>query len=195
MATPTTIEAIRNLPVTQYSDLRSNLVSGDLIFCSGNYFVSNVTRCMTHSPWSHVGIIFCCPTTGRVLLLESVENSGVRFAPLSKYTNDYDNGEPYFGEIVIARSSFVTTELAPKIVSFGMDLLTKPYDFIEMAKILSRIIFGIGRKEQNRAYICSELTYECFKHVGKEFDYNPQGFISPNDIWLDDSVSLIARVQ
>ena len=50
---------------------------------------------MTDSPWSHVGVVFWLKSIQRVLLLESVESIGVRFAPLSKYLSDYKKGKPY----------------------------------------------------------------------------------------------------
>lgn len=182
------------LPIENYSDFRSKLVSGDLLFASGEYFFSKVTQRVTHSPWSHVGIIFRFDDLDRVLLLESVEDSGVRFAPLSKYLHDYHNGQPYLGRIVVARSNYVTPAIAKQLAEFGMDQLTHPYDLVEMAKILGRVFLGIGRKERNREYICSELVYECFRYANKTIAYNPQGFISPEDVWVDDSLSLIGRL-
>lgn len=195
MAQHIDLSDLESLPIQQYSELRPDLRSGDLFFASGDYFFSKVTQRVTHSPWSHVGIIFRFQEMDRVLLLESVEDSGVRFAPLSKYLDSYHNNQPYLGRIVLARSSFVTPEVANKLAGFGMDTLTQPYDLIEMAKILSRVFFGIGRKERNQSYICSELVYECFFNAGKEFAYNHDGFISPEDIWVDPSISLIGRIQ
>lgn len=185
---------IKALPVLKYPDIRTQLKSGDLLFTSGDYLVSRAIRKMTNSPWSHVGIVFRIPSVDRVLLLESVEDMGVRFAPLSKYIRDYENGKPYKGRAVFARCSDVTSNTVNTLSSFGIDELTQPYDKDEIAKILARISLGIGRKERDREYICSELVYECFAHAGKEFPYNTKGFISPEDIWLDNKLSLMGRV-
>jgi hypothetical protein len=38
------------------------------------------------------------------------------------------------------------------------------------------------------------LVYECFRQAGYEFAY-ADDFVSPEDIWRDPSVSLLARVQ
>ena len=103
MAAPLGVRQIESLPVLAYRELRPKLKSGDLLFTSGDYLASQLIRKFTESPWSHVGIVFRVDAIDRVLLLESVEDMGVRFAPLSKYLSDYEGGKPYRGRIVVAR--------------------------------------------------------------------------------------------
>ena len=181
-------------PVKSYTALRPQLRSGDLFFCSGRYLVSRAIQKMTGSPWSHVGIIIRVEKIDRVLLLESVEDMGVRFAPLSKYLDDYDDARPYRGEMVVARVSALKQGDVPKVAEFGVDELTRPYDKDEIAKIVARIALGLGRSERDREYICSELVFECFAHAGLGFVYNPKGFISPEDVWIDSQVQPLGRI-
>ncbi|HLD24222.1 MAG TPA: YiiX/YebB-like N1pC/P60 family cysteine hydrolase [Sulfuricurvum sp.] len=185
---------IDSFPILTYSDLRSTLKSGDLLFTSGKYLISSAIQKMTQSPWSHVGIVFRLDSIDRILLLESVEDMGVRFAPLSKYLNDYENAKPYKGRVVLARCNNVTPETVTHLSTFGIDELTQPYDKDEIAKIMARIALGRGKKSRDREYICSELVYECFSRAGIEFTFNKKGFISPEDIWTDKQVSLIGRI-
>lgn len=185
---------IKALPVLQYPAVRSELKSGDLLFASGDYLVSKAIQKVTDSPWSHVGIVFRLDAIDRILLLESVEDMGVRFAPLSKYLNDYENGKAYKGRVALARCNDVNSEMVEDLSAFGIDELTQPYDNDEIAKILARITLGIGKKERDREYICSELVQECFLHAGKEFANNSKGFISPEDIWMDADISLVGRI-
>lgn len=138
--------------------------------------------------------MFRLDSIDRILLLESVEDMGVRFAPLSKYLDDYEDGKSYKGRVVLARCKDVNSATVEGIATFGIDELTQPYDKDEIAKILARITLGIGKKEKDREYICSELVHECFSRAGKEFAFNPKGFISPEDIWLDAKVSLVGRI-
>lgn len=194
MATPMENKELKALPVLPYPNVRTSLKSGDLLFTSGDYLISKAIQKMTNSPWSHVGIVFRLDFIDRVLLLESVEDMGVRFAPLSKYLNDYEDGKPYKGRAVLARCKDVTPETVKSLSAFGIDELTQPYDKDEIAKIMARITLGMGKKKRDREYICSELVYECFAHAGKEFAFNPKGFISPEDIWIDEKLSLIARI-
>ncbi len=182
--------------VKNYADVRANLRSGDLFFCSGNYLVSRAIRHFTDSPWSHVGIILVVKEIDRVLLLESVEDMGVRMAPVSKYLTDYEDGEPYDGMLVFARTTAATPQAINAVAQFGCDELTRPYDKEEIGRIMARIALRIGREREanNRTYICSELVYECFKQAGYQFSH-ADDYVSPEDVWRDDSVSLLARVQ
>jgi hypothetical protein len=187
-------KAIEALPVTPYPDIRTKLKSGDLLFTSGNYLVSKAIQKVTDSPWSHVGIVFRLDSIDRLLLLESVEDMGVRFAPLSKYILDYEHGKPYKGRAVLARCQATNASIVPEIAKFGIDELTRPYDRDEIGKILARVILGKGKIERDREYICSELVYECFLKAGIEFKYDKKGFISPENVWRDDKVSLVGRI-
>jgi hypothetical protein len=192
-----TVAQVRALPKTSYDEVRPRLRSGDLLFTSGDYALSRLIQVGTNSAWSHVGIIIRIKEINRVLLLESVEDMGVRFAPLSKYLEDYD-GEPYRGRIVIARmKGLVVRSLIPG-AQFGVDMLTRPYDKEEIARITARIglgALGIRQKPaKNGTYICSELVYECLKRAGKTIAYNSSGFISPEDVWRDDAIKFLFRI-
>ena len=194
MANSISKEELEDLEVTNYNDIRDTLESGDLLFASGNYWVSKAIRKVTESPWSHVGIIFNVRSLDRVLLLESVEDMGVRFAPLSKYIKDYDGGKPYRGEVVVARAGGINTDIMNDLARHGIDELTMPYDKDEVAKILARVAMGRGKWKKDREYICSELVYECFDRAGKTFELDKRGFISPENIWQDSSVEFLHRV-
>lgn len=194
MATRIESKEIKALPVISYQDIRAKLKSGDLFFTSGDYLVSRAIQKVTDSPWSHVGIVFRLDSIDRMLLLESVEDMGVRFAPLSKYLSDYENGKPYKGRAILARCKDIDAHIVEGLAKFGIDELTRPYDKDETAKILARVTLGIGKKERDKEYICSELVYECFSNAGREFEYDERGFISPENIWLDEKVSLVGRI-
>lgn len=187
--------AVAALPVTEYPVLRASIRTGDLLFASGDYLVSQAIQKVTKSPWSHIGIIFKIEEIDRVLLLESVEDMGVRFVPLSKYTDDYENGAPYKGRLVVARiNDFAPSEIAP-LARFGIDELTRPYDKDEVSKIIARIALRIGKLERDREYICSELVYECFLKAERSFAYNENKFISPEEIWRDSKVAFLGRFR
>ncbi|MFS9416867.1 MULTISPECIES: YiiX/YebB-like N1pC/P60 family cysteine hydrolase [Citrobacter] len=186
---------VKAMKVVNYATLRETLKSGDLFFASGDYLVSKAIEKVTDSPWSHVGIVFVLPQIDRVLLLESVEDMGVRLAPLSKYLSDYDDiGKPYKGRVVLARYDTLAKSAVEQIAAFGLNELTRPYDKEEIARILARIALGKGKAKKDREYICSELVYACFNNAGVNIAYNPKGFISPEDVWQDTHISLINRI-
>ena len=146
MAHPIIKPEIRRMPLLPYTTLRDDLRSGDLIFCSGSYVFSGLIQRFTGSVWSHVGIIYRDEHLGRVFILESETGIGVRLVPLSKYLLDYHGRRrPYRGEIVIGRvDPNLDTEQVRKAVSYGMDLLTRPYDNGEILRIAARIAFRVG---------------------------------------------------
>jgi hypothetical protein len=184
------------MPITAYEDIRDQIPHGALLFAAGTYAISELIQRFTQSPWSHVGIIFSANNLQRVLLLESVEDMGVRFAPVSKYLDDYEDGQPYRGNLVIAQAEDVDQTLERQVASFGIDQLTKPYDKEEIAEIAVRIALKAGRKaDSGRKYICSELVQACFASAGYVFPTDDGGFISPEDIWTDPRVEVRWRIQ
>ena len=186
---------IKRLPVLAYDGLRDVLRSGDLVFCSGSYVFSGFIQRFTGSVWSHVGIIYRDEALGRVFILESETGIGVRLAPLSKYLRDYHGRRrPYRGQVVIGRlEPGLQPEQAQRAVSYGMDLLTRPYDNWEIIRIAMRILFRVGRRTRDRKYICSELVDECFRAAGIRFT-RPDNYISPDDIWRNANVGVQGRV-
>ena len=190
------VKAIAALPVLAYDQVRDQLQTGDLVFCSGTYLFSKSIRWFTKSVWSHVGIIYRDDNLRRIFILESEIAIGVRLVPLSKYLRDYHGRKkPYQGRIVIGRIvPAADGEKVKKAISFGMDELTRPYDNWEIMRIAMRILFRRGRKNRDRRYICSELVYEAFRKADIAFRFN-RNSISPDDIWKDARVEMQFRIM
>lgn len=182
------------LPVTDYRQIRSQLRSGDLIFCSGEYLFSKAIRCITNSCWSHVGIVFQLGSIERVLLLESVEDVGVRFAPLSKYLSDYQGGRPYEGRIAIARIDGLAADQLKNLAKSGLDLLTQPWGWAVAVYILFRLFFNRLRRPEARSFLCSELVSHGFAAAGIAFRAGKKRYVSPGDIWEDARVHMLWRI-
>ncbi len=195
MADPIIKRDIKRLAVRRYEAVRDELRSGDLVFCSGSYVFSGLIQRFTCSVWSHVGIVYRDDQLQRLFILESETGIGVRLVPISKYLRDYHGRRrPYRGQIVIGRvEPAPADEQARQAVSFGMDLLTKPYDNFEILRIAARIAFRVGRRTQDRKFICSELVDECYRAAGVRFARR-DNYISPEDIWRDPGVRVLARV-
>jgi cell wall-associated NlpC family hydrolase len=196
MADPLEKRDIARLPVRSYDSVRGELRSGDLVFCSGSYVFSGLIQRFTKSVWSHVGIVYRDDHLQRLFILESETGIGVRLVPISKYLRDYHGRRrPYRGQIVIGRvNPEPGDEPVRRAVSFGMDLLTKPYDNFEILRIAARIAFRVGRRTQDRKFICSELVDECYRAAGVKFKRR-DNYISPDDIWRDPGVTMLARVH
>lgn len=195
MAEPITKTQIRQRPLVPYEQLRGELRTGDLMFCSGSYLFSRAIQRFTRSVWSHVGIVYKDDALQRLFVLESETGIGVRLAPVSKYLRDYHGRRrPYRGEIMVARvQPEVDRDRVHKAISFGMDELTKPYDNSEILRIMLRILFRVSRRTRDRKYICSELVFECFRQAGVSFRLADR-FVSPDDIWRDAQVVPLQRI-
>ncbi len=176
-------------PIISYSDIRNNLKTGQLVFCSGKYMFSGIIQTLTSSVWSHVGIIYKDETLDRVLLLEAEPYVGIRLIPLSNYLKDYKGRKkPYKGHLFIADFiEPIAQENLNRAISFGLDELTRPYDNREILRILFRILFKVGKKEKNRNYICSELVRDAFAKGDISFPMK-DSYISPINIWCDKRV-------
>jgi hypothetical protein len=185
---------VERLPVTPYAEIRPMLESGDLLFAAGRSVVARAIQAATRSLWSHVGIIFHAGSVDRKLLLESVEDAGVRMAPLTRYLHDYEHGKPYDGVVVLARFQILNREMVIRLGQYGTDLLTQPYSCEEIGQVIARIGLGMAREPGDRAYISSELVHYCFDRAGYHFDFDPGRFVAPADIWVDRNVTLLARI-
>jgi hypothetical protein len=195
MAEPLTKKQLKELPIIPYDKVRDYLRTGFIFFSSGSYAFSGIIQKLTKSVWSHVAIVYKDEELGRVLILEAEPNVGIRLIPLSKYLKDYKGTKrPYKGQVVLAKLNFdLEKDKLGKAISFGLDELTRPYDNWEIIRIMTRILFRIGKKEKNRNYICSELVRDCFSKAGIVFKLNDT-YISPQEIWKDVRVEMKYRV-
>ena len=154
-----------------YLQIRDSIQTGDIFFASGNYPISRIIEHFSDSMFSHVGFVFTW--NERVLLLESVEDDGVRMVPLSHYLSDYENsGEPYNGRLFLGRYN----------------------DKDEISKIIARITIGLGKHGDNDAYICSEFVDICFREIGIVFPRDSRGFIFPEHIAADTNVQPLYEI-
>jgi hypothetical protein len=186
---------LENLAVEDYvHTLRPQLRTGDLLFASGNYQFSRTIQKVTQSLWSHVGMIVLMH--GRVLLLESNELVGVRLIPLSRYLNDFEDGKPYDGCVVLARRNDMDEQTAMQAVRAGVDELTRPYNHTEIMNIVYRVATDQIREhtEHPHTYICSELVHYCLAQANLPVQVDVRGFISPHNLWNQPEVALLGRV-
>ena len=195
MAESITKKQIKELPVIPYEKIREQLKTGHIFFSSGSYTFSGIIQRLTKSSWSHVAIVYKDEELGRVLILEAEPKIGIRLIPLSKYLRDYKGTKrAYKGQVVLAQLNFeLEHDKLNKAISFGLDELTRPYDNWEIIRIMTRILFRIGKKEKNKNYICSELVRDAFAKAGVVFRLNDT-YISPQEIWKDIRVQMKYRV-
>ncbi|WP_223594016.1 YiiX/YebB-like N1pC/P60 family cysteine hydrolase [Neobacillus bataviensis] len=187
---------VKQLP---YQLARQEIRTGDLLFCSGRHIVSELIKKVSDSMFSHVALL--CYWNDRVVVLESVENDGVRAVPLSHYLYNYENSnKKYKGELYLARHEEVGNphfDLGKinKMLGNAVDLLNYNYDKDEIARIVARVGLGIGKHKDDKAFICSEFVDVCFKQMDIVFGRDPMGFIFPEHIAADAKVRPLFEIQ
>ncbi|MEC2198088.1 YiiX/YebB-like N1pC/P60 family cysteine hydrolase [Bacillus subtilis] len=190
-------DKFESIKIIKYRDLNNDLKNGDLLLCSGEYLVSKLIKQVSNSQFSHVG--FIVKWKGLSLLIESVEDDGVRIVPLEHYLNNYENtNKGYNGKLYIARHKQLNNdnvEKQNKIIVKGLSLLNKNYDKSEIAQIVARIGLGLGKHKNNEEFICSEFVDVCFKEADICFSSDEKGFIFPEHIAADPNVIPIAQLE
>lgn len=178
----------------RYEAVRQDIRSGDLLLAAGNYPISRMIEHFSDSMFSHVGFLFTW--NSRVLVLESVEDDGVRAVPLSQYVLDYEgSGAPYNGRLFLGRHNMaLDVDKLNLMLGKAADTLNKKYDKEEIARILARVTIGLGRHSDNDAYICSEFVDVCFQAIGVSFPRNEKGFIFPEHIAADVNVMPLCEI-
>ena len=197
----TTAEFLAMTP-QPYSGVRDQLMTGDILLFSSVGGFSMVIEDATDSLWSHAALIWRVGEAGldRVLILESIENVGIRAVAASSRLNGTPAApQPYGGHLLVARHSALPQPLPPEkavdMTRFGIDHLGYPYSPEELVKIASRITLGIlgislpGELEPTTAYICSEFVAKCFDAVGIDLAPDRRGFMAPADIAADPNVA------
>ncbi len=182
------------LKKVHYPDVRNDMLTGDIFLASGNHAISKMIEHFSDSMFSHVGFVF--KWNARVLILESVEDDGVRAVPMSHYLGDFENsGKPYDGRLFLARHrAELDADKLNQMLGKAADSLNKRYDKDEIAQILARVTIGLGRHSDNDAYICSEFVDICFREIGIDFPRDSRGFIFPEHIAADENVSALFEI-
>ncbi|MCC2625106.1 MAG: hypothetical protein K0R14_979 [Burkholderiales bacterium] len=197
------IDKFPELTPCNYAAIRSQIRSGDILLASGSAVFSKLIQQATNSIWSHVAFILRLDAIDRIMVLESVESIGVRTVPLSSYLKDYNGtGQAYPGKLLIARhDSFAGVDIT-KLSQTAVDLLGYPYASEDIAKIAAKIEmgkFGIDNKQpliqSDKAFICSEYVYTCYKSVGITIGYDQGGYIAPADYAKDQHINPVCMLN
>lgn len=187
---PMTPEELAALTVTPYGQIRHKLRTGDVVFCSGRYVFSRLIARATGSPITHAGIVLVVPELGRVLVLEAVENFGVRLAPLSRMVRSYR------GVVLVARTHAVGD--VHRAAGWALDHLAEPYSYATIAALAWRIATRRGTRGDDPdrlGWICSEFAARWLSLAGVAIRPRRERLVAPSDLWGYESLSLFARLR
>jgi hypothetical protein len=193
------------LTLVNYADVRDQIQHGDILLASGQYEFSKLIQIATASPWSHVAFILRLDIIDKVMVLESIEGTGVRTIPLSKYVTDFEGtGCGYKGRIAIARhkqfASLATPEKLRAMASFATDRMGYHYSDESIANITKRIVASamglpVPAPVPHQEDICSEYWDRVMQYFGIKVKWDKRGFIAPDDIAVDDGVELLWELE
>jgi len=198
-----TSDSFPQVKLLDYNSIRNEIRSGDILLASGSSTFSALIQHASKSIWSHVGFILRLDEIDRIMLLESVESIGVRTVPLSSYVNNYNgSGNSYDGRLLIARHENFPSQSIVDLSQRAVDLFGYPYSTEDIVKIATRIgmrALGLAKDHPlitaNKAYICSEYVYECYKSIGVEISYDKNGYIAPADFANDMYINAICELK
>lgn len=199
MTKPATRAELERIPVEPYGSVRPLLRTGDVLLAAGEHWISHVISRATRSPMTHAGIVYVMPDEDRVLLLEAVEGQGVHFAPLSRLVWGTPK-QRYRGMLFVLRHREPVTRLGLRAASqFGFDHLSARYGYWTLAVILARILLGLRQTRtefEDDAWVCSEFASSWLMSAGLGLDVHAAdyGFVTPDALWRDPRLDLVARI-
>ena len=201
---------VLDTPATPYAEARALIQNGDIALFHGNEPFSKLIETFTDGPFSHVGFVWRMDDIDRVMLLESVDQLGVRLIPLSTKLNGNSADPPYTGQMIIARHRDFPVGIANAghddnqkfrdMTKFAVDRVGCPYSALDIAGIASRILVGFAgvtaaqKLVPSNSYICSEYAWQCYKQIGIDIPFNAEKFIAPNDFARAEKVDFVAHV-
>jgi hypothetical protein len=194
-------------PPQTYDQMRGTIRNGDIALFAGHEGASQIIEHFTDSLFCHVGFIWRMDAIDRIMLLESVENIGVRMLPLSAKVNGGASGKPYNGRLVVGRHDDFP-EPGPdfdkafnRMTQFAVDRLGCPYNAEEIVMIGATIAAGLAgfampaSFKPTNAYICSEYADVCYRELGIQIARARPNFIAPADFATDAKVQTVATIR
>lgn len=201
-------DALETYRPKPFAQVRKLVQDGDLFLCQGKDPFSKLIRWSTKSPWSHIAIAFRIDSLDEVIVVESVQNIGVRAVALSEFcSRDSTGASPYPGKILLARhNAYGGGPEDPKVrkmAAFAFDHLGSKFAPNEITKIGLRIFMArlMGARHTPRLlipddeFICSEFVAKAYEAAKVKIPWDGLGFIAPCDFAVDPDVEAIAQVD
>ncbi|OFV82504.1 MAG: hypothetical protein A2Y78_15185 [Acidobacteria bacterium RBG_13_68_16] len=165
-----------------YGSARRDFHLGDVLLFRGRGLSSQLIRILTHSPYSHVGLVF--PYQGRVFCVEAV-GVGVRLILMSEVMRRYHGGIDYYE---VPRAA---PDQRDGAIGFCFQQLGKLYDRPGIFRFLIAIL--LNRKpavRADQAWFCSELVAAAYRAQGLALAPVSAAYTSPADLAVSPELKL-----
>jgi uncharacterized protein YycO len=165
-----------------YGSVRRDFHLGDVLLFRGRGLASQAIRIFTHSPYSHVGLVFLYQ--GRVYCVEAV-GVGVRLILMSEVMRRYHGGIDYY-EVPGAVS-----EQRNGAISFCFQQLGKLYDRPGIFRLVVAVVLNrMPAVREDQAWFCSELVAAAYRSQGLSLVPVSAAYTSPADLALSPELKL-----
>jgi hypothetical protein len=188
-----------------YSALRSELKTGDLLLFSGKGGISAGIKFFTISKWSHVGMVYkfesALDPKGSIFCWESTTLSNVKDAESGKLTKGVQRVElserlekcfaSGYDICVRPLSKPLTEEMVITLNNFRHVVSGRPYEqnMVELLKSAYDGFLG-ENKEDLSSLFCSELVAEAYQKMGLLTEKTPSNEYTPKDFSSYRNISL-----
>ncbi|MAE81440.1 MAG: hypothetical protein CMB80_01800 [Flammeovirgaceae bacterium] len=176
----------------KYSEIRSQLKTGDIVLFSGKGRISNIIKWFTKSPWSHVGMVIKSKEWDTLLLWESTTLSklkdistgkarqGVQLVPLSERIKTYE------GSIGIRKVKGRGGFNQQGLIELRAEVKGRPYEESKIELLKSAYDGPLGQNEEDLSSLfCSELVAEAYQRMGLLTETTPSNEFTPADFGGD----------
>jgi uncharacterized protein YycO len=129
----------------------SEILPGDILFCSGKGIIKSLIEWITHSKYYHTALFLDQETIAE---FQGFRKSGI--SPIQEYLNKGD-------KLVIYRDKTLIDSEREQIVKYALHQSGKDYDYKAIFEELIRYEFGVNidsYKEGNKR-ICSSFIRDC----------------------------------
>jgi hypothetical protein len=181
--------------IDKYHRHVSNIKTGDLLLCRGNWLMSKTIRLLTGGEYSHAAIAVWIRFNGvkRLCMFEAMEGSDVRIVPL------YDTLKEYYwpyNDAYVTHKPLLSTTPDDRVNSFSGDYLidymlehwsykyANWYQFVVgVSPTIRKIRRFFGRNEDTGKdnYHCSEIIATALREQGYELLKNAS-MVTPSDL-------------
>lgn len=195
----------------KYSDIRTQLKTGDILLFSGKGAISEGIKFFTLSRWSHVGIVYRLADPldpqGSVFCWESTTLSELQDAETGRLTRGVQRVELSerlercfargYEISVRALTRTLTEDMIRALNAFRHEVSGRPYETskLELLKAAYDGVFG-NNKEDLSSLFCSELVAEAYQRMGllpettPSNEYTPKDFSSEHRLVLQQGFAL-----
>ncbi len=195
-------------PERSYESVRKNLHTGDIILFSGRSFSSMEIRCVTVSPYSHVGMVVRrrAPSGGSALYLWHAPAGAIESVPdvLSGHYKDGPQLSSLERVLEVADGAVHACSLVPPwcpllngesdLNNFMVEQGPKSYESDQTQLVLSALGESCCvNEEDTSSYFCSELVAETYKFLGLAPRDRPSNTYVPGDFSPENARSWMIR--